>query len=495
MGERHLSPALIPAMRLMQHSGRHLGALALVGALATLVPAGATSGASPPGRAPWAAPAASLELPPKVHGANLRAELVEAFFVAWGAADETRRDAVRELFAELVSPGAPAELLPSLGAIQVATAVLEGAPSVDLLGEDAAAVLALQALSLDLRVRPGLVEAKRTGRPASLTVDLAPLYELRSSLDVDLSLVWIGPAGEELVARTEPIGARAFSVQGFQMFVRAPLVEPGLWHLVPELRPRVEDPDAQPGAMLLAPVRGRPVPVPIVAPEPGVAGLVQRLGDAALTGGRSALVALLETGERLAPSPYQLASDWLESGLVQPQVPAGLPDPDTAPVLLLVEPRDRAGGPSFAGTVGGAWLEAARSSGRHLVATAPVGAGESPRVTEACASFGDRDVTLVVFGDAILATQLEFLRNGAPAIDRLVIVARMWRPTPTMPAVPTLYLTPEAGSVQIAAASAHVTTRLLDAPIFLSGPQLPGWIAEWLYGFDEGDRAAPDAGR
>ncbi|MDF1797785.1 MAG: hypothetical protein P1V81_01300 [Planctomycetota bacterium] len=478
-------------MSLILHRGRQLGAVVVaLAAIATSATAGPWAAAE---RAAWSTP--SADTPPMAHAANLRAELVDAFFVAWGAADEARRDAVRALFAELVSPGAPAELLPSLGAIQVATAVLGGTPSADLLGEDPAAVLALQALSLDLRVRPGLVEAKRSGRPASLTVDLASLYELRSSLDVGLSLVWLGPEGQELVARTEPIAARAFGVEGFQMFVRAPLVEPGLWHLVPELSPRIEDPGAEPGALLLAPVRGRPVPVPIVAPEPGIAGLVQRFGQAATPGARSPLVALLETGERLAPSLYQLASDWLGRELAAPQVPGALPDPDTAPVLLLVEPRDRAGGPSFAGTVGAAWLEAGRSTGHHLAATAPVGAGESPRVTEACASFGDREVTLVVFGDAILATQLEFLRNGAPAIDRLVVVARMWRPTPTMPSVPTLYLTPESASAELAGASAHVTAKLLDDSIFLSATELPGWIAEWLAESGPEDAATADEGR
>ena len=435
--------------------------------------------------------AALPELDPETrHLAGVRAERVADFFLHWDAATDERRDLVRGLFRDLKSPGAPAEVLPSLGAIDVATRVLQGEEPDALIGEHPAGVLAVQAMSLDLRVTPGVYRLPEPGgRAPSLVVDVVPLYELRDAMDVDVTLYWSSPARSETVARSEPVAASSFQGDGFQMFVRAPKEgqSEGL-SLVAELQPRSED------GRLLRAARSRPTRVGQVEEDPL---------EVLATADPRFRSALLDHGLRVAPGFRSLPSAWLEPSVLDRTGASPLkrlafsPVPDdeqplaARPIVILTEPRARAGGAPFAGPVGRAW---SRSLTGAYTATYPLGAGEAPRVSTAirrAKADGDREVTLVLFGDAVLASQLEFLRHGLPDVDRLVVVANAWRPAPTLPTVPTLYLTPDAAAADVAGRAEHVTTELLDDTVFLSGPSIPGRVAAWL----ETLRADEDAPR
>ena len=318
MGEGDLPPALTRPML-----GLLLGALLGVlpthpgpgsthpGPVVPAGPAGATGVATPGPSAGRGGAVASIGAEdaaavPGDHRATLRAAWTVAFHEAWAVAAPDRRARVRELLAELRSPGAPAEVLPDLGTVEVARRILLGEDPDAYLSEAPHAVLAVQALSLDLRVTPGLVRARNAGRAASLVVDVAPLFALRDRLDVDVRLWWHGPAGERVLAREEPVGAASFDPEGFQMFVRAPLAGPGLWHLVPELVPDVS------AAPLLRPVLGPACPVPLVADPAGLAEEFALHADETGDGGPAAALDALVRGERLAPSPWTLAADWLD---------------------------------------------------------------------------------------------------------------------------------------------------------------------------------------
>ncbi|MFT6714828.1 MAG: hypothetical protein ACJAVJ_002118, partial [Planctomycetota bacterium] len=84
------------------------------------------------------------------HEAVVKNERMDTFFRAWDTASEERRDAAADVLASLRSSGAPSEWWPDPGSIEVATRVLGGESAELLLAENEAAILAVQAASLDL---------------------------------------------------------------------------------------------------------------------------------------------------------------------------------------------------------------------------------------------------------------------------------------------------------------------------------------------------------
>lgn len=157
--------------------------------------------------------------------------------------------------------------------------------------------------SVDLRVLPGVFNARSEGRGEPMTVRLTSIWDSLADQtekhDLPVRLIWHSPTGEETVARQEVAGIEHFE-EGFDMYIRPPASGPGLWELTLE----VETPAGR--------VESLPVSVECVADLPG---LVQRLegerppGLAQALGRRLDL--LREYGIRVASGTS--IADWVEA--------------------------------------------------------------------------------------------------------------------------------------------------------------------------------------
>ncbi|HVS09628.1 MAG TPA: hypothetical protein VMS76_07110, partial [Planctomycetota bacterium] len=170
------------------------------------------------------------------------------FLGAWERAGEAGRARALGVLESLRQAGAGSVAPPSFEALARARRALEREPDPAQERSD----LRRLADALDLIAVPGAFEPAAEGPGQALTVLVRRLYRTGTHAGVELSLVWIAPSGEEHAARREPVEAAALEGDAFPMYLRAPLSEPGLWHLVPVVE--------RDGVAL----RGSPVPVECV---------------------------------------------------------------------------------------------------------------------------------------------------------------------------------------------------------------------------------------
>ncbi len=456
MGPRHLSRAL--------SGGLALAALAL-----------------PCAGAPQNAPPASSGQ--ARHLAAVRTERTARFFADLGAADEAARSAALALLRAAERPGQPLGARPDLAALAAAGRVLSGADAEAVRSDE----LARFADALDLQVVPGAFAAESEGLGTPLTVTAYRLERDPPARDVELSLDWIGPGGERRRARSEPFGAQAFRAPGFRMFVRAPLSEPGLWHLQPVVRADGRE------------VPGAPVPVECVA------GLAERVARAralaappglAADAARARLDALLSSGLRAPESP--VASACL-APFEDPSAPAWRAAPDGGEPFLFggFEGQSRGGALVFlwsegdaeelplAGRVGDAWRALARERGLGLFVLRAV-AGEGARLRaglEEARRLAGRDPILVARGRGALVASLLFAGaavEGQPLpLGGVVLLCPAEGLPRLMPPVPTLVVAePPAGDP---GEDPPGRSFAAGGPLaFLDEPRLPALVAEWL---------------
>lgn len=170
------------------------------------------------------------------HGENLRLERRLAWMDEWfTASSEARADALG-IWKVMLGRGSQAAASPTSVLVGRLIRVLVHGETAARAGRSEFVV----ADNIDLRVVPGVFASRSEGIGEALVVNVKPLDKLTDEPgmpeSVDLCLVWVGPAGQELVARSEPIGRKAFVLDGFEMYVRPPISAPGFWRLVPEVR-------------------------------------------------------------------------------------------------------------------------------------------------------------------------------------------------------------------------------------------------------------------
>ena len=450
------------------------------------------------------------------HVEGVRAQRAARFFELSAAVEPGVRERAEELLETLHIQPMSSLAWPPVDHLSAATRVLR-MPFRDEAAERPDSVEAV-ADSLDLQVVPGAFDAAREGRGEPLTVRVYPLPSLRVRPrgSTTVRLYWIAPDGSEETARTVQVEPAAFYSPGFELYVRAPLSEPGLWHLVVE----VEHDERR--------ARGLPVPVECVrdfrarvqgvregiaargiqnVPWGPVVGSLRGIIDHGirLQGGLGveqvlALVEAVLAGESpdlgSIPLPHALGRADLTFWAV---APAG----EIERVVLVPAPTSSAPESLFVGPVGQSWIELAERTG-SLVVAAPldpfrteVGEDEQGREVEgatatsaeiiarARAAHPGKPLVLVARGDVIATLRLEraIADAGPPDVDLVVLSSERAGAVALDPSLETLIVSPggPADAPSDEEADAGPVQRVRGAGTsFLTEPRLAEIVERWL---------------
>jgi hypothetical protein len=434
------------------------------------------------------------------YGAHLRnvyLERREAFLTAWEGADEPRRALVREVFQSRRNQGVPALYQLSAQLLTELVRVLDG---------EVSAVHELSwadrfACTLDLLVLPGAFSASEGGRGDEIIVRVLPamtrLFEPLPE-EVLLRLVWIGPDGQEIPARQEPVHRAAFRMPGFEMYLRAPSSKPGRWWLAPEI-----EHEGVTG-------RGFPVPVDCVRDLFGRADRLETTvpTDPHAAAAQAALWRHLRHGVRDGMAPP--IDDLLDGALLPPllgldagwagaetlRLRAGPQEPRE--IVLVVAPALEDADWVFTGTTLEGWIELAVSRRARVYVTAlPIQDGRGVDVLGVLAGlrilYPDLPLTLVVRGPSVGRLALARMGKSEPVPFDRVVVHTVLSPKAKPRCqfdVPTLLLTPLAETRPLTRVPDDgpplFWRQLLDPPLVID-QRLAKEIEAWLETLDELD--------
>ncbi len=433
------------------------------------------------------------------HLRNLYVERRLALEDAWQQATEADRKRVRAFARSNRAGGQPALYAASAQALTDTRYLLSGS-------ETSVSELTLQsrvACSLDLMVLPGAFGAVDRDRGEALIVRVLPaytrLYQRALPEQIQLTLIWVSPSGEEVRARREPVHRSALVLPGFEMYFYAPPSKPGTWHLVPEVE--------------WDGVSGRGVPVAVQC----VRGLFDRYdqlvsGTTATDAGRWGLESLeriLLHGARDAgdppvedllngaePSPsLRSVHAWAGKGTcyqLQPQE-----ETDVRGMVVVVSPVLHEAAWALVGAEGRGWQTLAEDHNQRVVLTElPISHSRGPDVLDLIRRMRqespDLPLTLVLHGSGLGRLQLALLKHqGEPPFQRLVVDSVLWgAPVRPLVGVPLLFVSPleeKAAGLRRSGVSADSAgpnaslheIRSIDLPV-ISGAQLPGWIGSWF---------------
>ena len=422
------------------------------------------------------------------------------FLGAWGQADAAGRARALEVLESLRQAGADSIAAPSFEALARARRALEREPDPALERSD----LRRLADALDLIAIPGAFEPAAEGPGQALTVLVRPLYRSGSHAGIELSLVWVSPSGEEHAARREPVEAAALEGGSFPMYLRAPLSQPGLWQLAPEVE--------REGVAL----RGSAVPVECVARfgerldralerarDPGTSEghLALALADLRALGARTLAALRPSQALELLERPREARA----GGSPAPLEPCfrdgqGLPhwawsidgveDPEQVAVLLA--PPGETPDAILAGAPGEAWRTFAREHAARVVSAElpPLGpehgAAEIAELFRRLRGGSSAPLLVVARGDTLGRLQLGLFGEERPPFDRLAASTILGaRPQDVFPSVPRLFVAP-GGAAELpenagGAEAAPELTWVDGSPIPLCNElRLPRLLSSWL---------------
>ncbi len=273
------------------------------------------------------------ELPPPIEQAHPRSVRLAQISEAWELAEPEARAAARASSLGWLKRGLPAIYAPPMEDLGGLLHMLRG---------DETTFLAERKLadSLDLNFEDRAYETPTDPDETwagPLTLHVIPVHPRPEIGDVELTLYWISPDGDELRARNEPVAANAFRPPGFAMFVQAPVCAPGeQWHLLCEIT-------SERGS-----ARGVPIPVKCLPAAVDGSFLLQR---GRLPRGFGAQ--LFESEDETGRSAY----------VVDP------PQGEVQRTLLVIVPMHEDPGWILSGTRGAAWRKLAREAHCRVVVT------------------------------------------------------------------------------------------------------------------------------
>jgi len=433
------------------------------------------------------------------HLRNLYVERRLGLEKAWAEAGEEDRERVRASARANKTGGQPALYSASAQVLTDARFMLEG-------GEKAVSELSLQsrvACSLDLMVLPGAFGAVDRDRGDALIIRVLPaytrLYQRALPEQIQLTMIWVSPDGQETRARSEPVHRDALVLPGFEMYFHAPPSRPGTWNLIPEVE--------------WGGVKGRGVPVPVES----VRALFNRYDRlVSQAGSGESQHAILASLERILLHGGRDAGDPSVEKLLEGEAPARAhrsvhswagegtcyqlePGEGTSAqgVVVVVSPVLHEAGWALVGDEGKGWQELATAAAQRVILTElSPSQGSGPDVFDLLARLRrehpELPLTLVLHGSGLGRLQLSLMRSeGQPPFDRLVVDSVLWgAPVRPMVDVPMLFGCPleekaeglQRSSVQVNNATPPPSLyeiRSVDLPV-ISGARLPGWIGQWF---------------
>jgi len=348
--------------------------------------------------------------------------------------------------------------------------------------------------SLDLSLTPGAFAAREDGPGEPTTVRVHALWAAPEARDFTMTLSWVSPAGERVVARTEPVERAAVRGGGFEMYVHPPAAPPGTW----SLEPCIEREDGSAcgvavpvdcvrdlAARFAAAVATRPATTDPGYPLLRAADRLLRYGareSVTLRGGD--LLRAFEDSAGFDAARPRLALNAAEDDCWAWMSPP--PEEPRRTVCLLVSAREAADG-LFAGELGRRWTAFAREHVAVLFATAlppDPSAGSTrellDRIAAAGTAMAGTELPLVVVARGETAGRLQVALGGADGypFDALVVSAVLRTPKPEtlFPGVPRLVLSP--GAVEDTAAEFFVGPGARLA--LFDDLDLPARVGAWL---------------
>lgn len=433
------------------------------------------------------------------HLRNLYVERRLALEKAWAEAGEEDRERVRASARANKTGGQPALYAASAQVLTDARFMLEG-------GEKAVSELSLQsrvACSLDLMVLPGAFGAVDRDRGDALIVRVLPaytrLYQRALPEQIQLTMIWVSPDGQETRARSEPVHRDALVLPGFEMYFHAPPSKPGTWKLIPEVE--------------WGGVTGRGVPVSVE----GVRALFDRYDRlVSQAGSGESQRAILASLERILMHGGRDAGDPSVEKLLEGEAPARAHrsvhswagegtcyqlDPvegtSARGVVVVVSPVLHEAGWALVGDEGKGWRELAMAAAQRVILTElSPSQGSGPDVFDLLARLRREHpglpLTLVLHGSGLGRLQLSLMQSeGQPPFDRLVVDSVLWgapvRPLVDVPMLCVCPLEEKAAGLQRSTVSVNdgapplslYEIRSVDLPV-ISGARLPGWIGQWF---------------
>lgn len=425
----------------------------------------------------------------KEHDACVRSERQQRFVAHYLRAQPERRERAAAALAAARPVGASPNWAPSLEALRrVETELSTGAVP-------ERAELDQLASALDLSIAPGAFHARSEGLGDPLVVHVRRVHPVDVREDFWLELRWLASDGSELPARREPIGLRAVSEQGFDMYVRGPLGPAAPWRLYGV----VARPDRPDEGFALAEVRVDSVQdvrarleAALARPrasQPGfgrVASLARRLvstgrrGSAALAGEQ--LLRTLESWpEAGAPTgvPVPLELGWRETSGVEHWIWTYGPSGEPTRALAICSPESEAEDHVLAGPLGELWRDYAERTGTQLFALhLPA---QPKEVAALLARLGEwlegRPLFALGRGEATARLERAFLAGDAPQLAGVALCGPLVaRSDPERyGGLPQLVIGPEAAGV------VHALRRGMDASgiVILDDLSLPAQLATW----------------
>lgn len=425
----------------------------------------------------------------KEHDACVRSERQQRFLAHYLRAKPEARERAAAALIAARPVGASPNWAPGLEALRLVETQLSTGHASERVDLD------LLASALDLSVAPGAFHARSDGLGDPLVVRVRRAHPVEVREDFWLELRWLASDGSELPARREPIGFRAVTEQGFEMYVRGPLGPEAPWRLFGV----VSRPDRPTEGFALAEVRVDAVAdlrvrleAALARPrstQPGfgrVATLARRLvstgrrGSAALSGGE--LLSVLEHWpESGAPTgvPVPLELGWREASGVEHWIWTYGPASEPRRALAILSPDSEAEDHVLAGAIGALWRDYAERTGTQLFA---LHLPAQPReVAELLARLGqwleERPLHALARGEATARLERGFQAGEAPKLAGVVLCGPLVaRSDPARyGSVPQLVVGPQA------AAATHPRRSGVEASgvVILDDLSLPEHVEAW----------------
>ena len=388
------------------------------------------------GRLNGAALDAHASLERREHRSVVAGERRARFLEHYAQADGAQRERARKLLEAARPAGASTGWQPNAALLRRAEAALqdraEGAADAELERFDALAG------ALDLVAIPGAFELREQEPTAPVTVRVALLSDTQAR-DCEFALQWIDTARRHVHARKEPVDARGFAGQGFDMYLRAPLCEPGACWLYGRIAPRGEAPFAVRTAEIrvdaierldarLAALRERSL-----GDHPGYVRLGELLTSLIVRGARRSaslggadLLAALESWSEAGPaagSPVPIEAVEASAGSAERWLWSYSPSATPRRALALFAGPDEPADAPFAGAVGLEWMRWAERSATQLFAVnAPTEPGELEALLERLRAWsGGLEFGVVVRDDAWRAFSLGLATLSGQPFDLWVV--------------------------------------------------------------------------